>query len=95
MNPDQLLFEKSSSGRRTLRLGSLDVPEPDLARLPKGSLRAARPHLPEIGELDLVRHYTRLSKKNLSIADSFYFTDAVVREDVGQHTGVFTTEQEE
>ena len=72
MNPDQLLFEKSSSGRRTLRLGSLDVPEPDLARLPKGSLRAARPHLPEIGELDLVRHYTRLSKKNLSIADSFY-----------------------
>jgi glycine dehydrogenase subunit 2 len=72
VNPDLLLFEKSSPGRRTLRLGALDVPQPDLTRLPAGALRLAPPALPEIGELDLVRHYTRLSKKNMSIVDSFY-----------------------
>jgi glycine dehydrogenase subunit 2 len=72
VNADLLLFEKSSPGRRTLRLGPLDVPEPDLTRLPQGALRSSPPALPELGELDLVRHYVRLSKKNVSIADSFY-----------------------
>jgi len=72
MNKDLLLYEKSRAGRRTLRLGALDVPAPDTSRLPAASLRASPPSLPEIGELELVRHYVRLSKKNVSIADSFY-----------------------
>jgi glycine dehydrogenase subunit 2 len=72
MNKDLLLYEKSHPGRRTLRLGELDVPPARLDRLPEGSLRRSPPQLPEIGELELVRHYVRLSKKNVSIADSFY-----------------------
>ncbi|HIG11213.1 MAG TPA: glycine dehydrogenase subunit 2 [Planctomycetes bacterium] len=72
MNKDLLLFEKSRPGRRTLRLGELDVPAARLDALPAGSLRETPPKLPEIGELELVRHFVRLSKKNVSIADSFY-----------------------
>jgi glycine dehydrogenase subunit 2 len=72
MNKDKLLFEKSTRGSRTLRLGKLDVPPADLSALPAGSLRQKAPMLPEIGELDLVRHYVLLSKKNISITDSFY-----------------------
>ncbi len=72
MNKDLLLYEKSKPGRRTLRLGALDVPAADTSRLPQGSLRAKPAVLPEVGELELVRHYVRLSKKNVSIADSFY-----------------------
>ncbi len=72
MNRDLLLYEKSRPGRRAMRLGRLDVPAADLSRLPAGALRAAPPKLPEVSELELVRHYVRLSKKNLSIADSFY-----------------------
>jgi glycine dehydrogenase subunit 2 len=72
MNKDLLLYEKSRPGRRTLRLGKLDVPAADLTALPAGALRETPPDLPEIGELDLVRHYVLLSKKNVSIADSFY-----------------------
>lgn len=72
MNKELLLYEKSRAGRRTLRLGTLDVPEADIARLPAGSLRTKPANLPEVGELELVRHYVRLSKKNVSITDSFY-----------------------
>ncbi len=72
MNKDLLLYEKSRAGRRTLRLGTLDVPAADPARLPQGALRQKPANLPEIGELELVRHYVRLSKKNVSITDSFY-----------------------
>lgn len=72
MNKDLLLYEKSRAGRRTLRLGQLDVPAADVTRLPKGALREKFAVLPEVGELELVRHYVRLSKKNVSITDSFY-----------------------
>lgn len=72
MNKDTLLFEKSRKGARTLRLGTLDVPPADLDALPAGSRRAQAPMLPEVSELDLVRHYVLLSKKNISITDSFY-----------------------
>ena len=72
MNKDTLLYEKSRAGRRTLRLGKLDVPEASTAHLPQGALREKPANLPEVGELELVRHYVRLSKKNVSITDSFY-----------------------
>jgi len=72
MNKDTLLFEKSRPGQRTLRLGKLDVPPADLSALPSAALREKPPLLPEVGELDLVRHYVLLSKKNISITDSFY-----------------------
>ncbi len=40
--------------------------------LPAGLLRAAAPRLPELSELDVVRHFTRLSQLNYSVDSNFY-----------------------
>jgi glycine dehydrogenase subunit 2 len=65
-----LIFEHSRSGRRA-RAQAPDVPveTPDL---PERLLRRDRPLLPEVSELQAVRHYTRLSQKNFSIDTQFY-----------------------
>ncbi|MFP4173041.1 MAG: aminomethyl-transferring glycine dehydrogenase subunit GcvPB [Candidatus Hydrogenedentota bacterium] len=65
----QLIFEKSRKGRRAIRLDALDVPE---APLPADFQRKEDPALPEVGELDVVRHFTHLSKRNFSIDANFY-----------------------
>lgn len=65
----QLIFEKSESGRRALVLDALDVPE---ANLPKDLCREQPAALPEVAEIDLVRHYTRLSQRNFGIDSHFY-----------------------
>ena len=60
-------------GRSAWSLPALDVPEPDLDELlPAGLRRAEPPRLPEVAELDLVRHYVRLSQLNASIDTHFY-----------------------
>src|SRR5512143_2870399 len=66
--PEPLIFEISSPGRTAFTLPKLDVPQ---APLPAGYVRADL-KLPEVSELDLVRHYTRLSQKNYSIDTVFY-----------------------
>ncbi len=68
LTPEPLLFEISSPGRTAFSLPELDVPE---APLPEGMVREEL-NLPEISELDLVRHYIRLSQKNYSIDTNFY-----------------------
>jgi glycine dehydrogenase subunit 2 len=65
-----LLFEISHTGRRCHRLPACDVPSD--TGLPASSLAAAPPPLPEIGEIDLVRHFTNLSQRNMSIDTNFY-----------------------
>ena len=54
---EHLIFEISSPGRRAAFLPELDVPE---AELPKELLREDLP-LPEVSEVDLMRHYVHLS----------------------------------
>lgn len=50
-----------------------DVPQAPLEKLlPAGLLAKQGPPLPEVGELDLVRHYVRLSQKNMSVDSNFY-----------------------
>ncbi len=66
---EPLLFEISSPGRTAFSLPELDVPE---APLPADLLRQDDLNLPEVSELDLVRHYTRLSQQNFSIDTVFY-----------------------
>jgi len=68
------VFEASSPGRRGVRPPGLQgVPAVDPAKvLPAHSVRTSAAALPEIGELDAMRHYTRLSSLNFSIANSFY-----------------------
>ena len=55
----QLIYEKSIIGRRGVRLPASDVPA--AAPLPEGLLRKDAAELPEISELDAVRHFTNLS----------------------------------
>src|SRR5581483_11412958 len=66
---EPLLHELSVSGRRTI---SVPVPEtaPPLD-IPAALLRSELP-LPEVGEPEVVRHFTRLSRQNMSIDTTFY-----------------------
>jgi len=69
----ELLFEMSHAGRRCHRLPACDVPaRPASSLLPKDALADAPPPLPEVGEMDLVRHFVNLSKRNMSIDTNFY-----------------------
>jgi glycine dehydrogenase subunit 2 len=68
-----LLFELSHCGRRTHRLPECDVPAPlATGLLPASALADEPPPLPEVGEIDLVRHFVNLSTKNMSIDTNFY-----------------------
>jgi glycine dehydrogenase subunit 2 len=67
----ELLFELSHPGRRTHRLPDCDVPTGPLP-VPASALADAPPPLPEVGEIDLVRHYVNLSTRNMSIDTNFY-----------------------
>ncbi len=70
--PEPLIFERSVPGRRAAALPPCDVPErPVHELLPEGELRAELA-LPEVSELDIVRHFTRLSKRNFAVDSEFY-----------------------
>jgi glycine dehydrogenase subunit 2 len=62
------IYELSSPGRTGVTFPSPDVPT---ASLPDSLLRANLP-LPELAELDVVRHFTTLSKFNYSVDGGFY-----------------------
>ncbi|HRZ82687.1 MAG TPA: aminomethyl-transferring glycine dehydrogenase subunit GcvPB, partial [Candidatus Hydrogenedentes bacterium] len=65
----QLIFEKSRPGRRALALDPLDVPP---VEIPAAFRREAPPALPEVGEFDVVRHFTHLSRRNFGLDSHFY-----------------------
>lgn len=68
-----LLFEQSSSGQSAISLPSSDVPETNRkSALPASLLADAPAAMPEIGELDLVRHYKRLAHRSFSIDANIY-----------------------
>src|SRR5690349_10443305 len=68
-----LLFEMSRPGRRTHRLPECDVPTaPASELLPAEAQSDAPPPLPEVGEIDLIRHFVNLSTRNMSIDTNFY-----------------------
>lgn len=65
----ELVFDLSRSGRRGVTLDALDVPEaPFAAEL----CRTEPAALPELSELDVVRHFTRLSQRNVGVDSNFY-----------------------
>ncbi len=68
-----LIFELSSPGRTAYSLPAADVPVADPnALLPNHYLRKTAPALPEVSEVDVVRHYTRLSQMNYGVDTHFY-----------------------
>lgn len=69
---ENLIFEKSSPGRKAYSLPDLDVPEEKIEKLiPKELLREGL-NLPELSEVDVVRHFTSLSQKNFGVDSGFY-----------------------
>jgi len=65
-----LIFDRSRPGRSA----AAQVPRPagDAVGIPDALRRRSDPGLPAVSELDVVRHYTRLSQKNFSIDTQFY-----------------------
>ena len=65
----KLIFDKSVPGRRGVRTEPADVPRisisPDL-------LRQEPANLPQLSELDVVRHFTELSRRNFGVDNNFY-----------------------
>ncbi|WP_226527288.1 aminomethyl-transferring glycine dehydrogenase subunit GcvPB [Metabacillus niabensis] len=70
---NELIFEISRPGRVGASLPESDVARINLEdRLPKHLIRDTPAELPEVSELQLVRHYTALSNKNHGIDNGFY-----------------------
>ena len=70
---NKLIFEISKQGRRAYKLPSCDVDAIDIKEIiPKHLLREKDVSLPEVSEVDVIRHYTLLSNKNYGVDTGFY-----------------------
>jgi len=68
-----LIFERSQEGRKSYSLPPLDVPETNLEEeLDEKYVRKQPARLPEVSELELMRHYTGLSNRNFGVDTGFY-----------------------
>ncbi|WII39807.1 aminomethyl-transferring glycine dehydrogenase subunit GcvPB [Paenibacillus thiaminolyticus] len=74
MKPEKkLIFELSKPGRTAYSLPECDVPQRDIEEMiPAGMLRQQPAELPEVYEVDVIRHYTELSRRNFGIDNGFY-----------------------
>ncbi|MDE5869094.1 MAG: aminomethyl-transferring glycine dehydrogenase subunit GcvPB [Muribaculaceae bacterium] len=69
---DKLIFELSRDGRKGYELPTDNYGCDALKDIPADLLRKEEPELPEVSELDVVRHYTNLSSKNFGVDTGFY-----------------------
>ncbi|HEY3626861.1 MAG TPA: aminomethyl-transferring glycine dehydrogenase subunit GcvPB [Terracidiphilus sp.] len=67
-----LVFEKSAPGKRAYRMPPLDVPSVDPKALLRETHRDTAPELPELSEIEIIRHFTRLSTWNYAIDLGMY-----------------------
>ncbi len=73
MSVESLIFEKGAPGRRAATMTAMDVPtEPLESMIPGGMLRKEPAPLPEVSEIEVVRHYTHLSQRNFGVDTGFY-----------------------
>ena len=68
MAVEPLIFELSREGRRGVQFPAADVPETPIP----DEIRRSRLDWPEVSEIDVVRHFTRVSQKNHAIDINFY-----------------------
>ena len=68
---DKLIFELSKPGRTGYSLPAT-AGEDAVSALPAHLMRSGAPELPEVSELDVVRHYTNLSQMNFGVDTGFY-----------------------
>jgi glycine dehydrogenase subunit 2 len=70
---NKIIFELSKEGRKAYSLPNCDVPEISIEKLiPEELLSSKEPELPEVSEVDVVRHFTLLSNKNYGVDSGFY-----------------------
>ena len=69
---DKLIFEISRPGRVGYSLPKSDLVDYTVTSLPSNLLRDEAAELPEVSELDVVRHYTNVSNKNFGVETGFY-----------------------
>lgn len=67
-----LIFEKSSAGKRGYRMAELDVPAVEAAALLGDAARRDLGIMPELSEIEIIRHFTRLSTWNYAIDLGMY-----------------------
>src|SRR6202140_5229670 len=67
-----LIFEKSSPGKAAWKLPPLDVPEVNTAKLLGKHERKDLGNMPEVSEIEIIRHFTRLSTWNYAIDLGMY-----------------------
>lgn len=73
MSVESLIFEKGAPGRRASSMPAMDVPTETLdALIPADLLRKTPAPLPEVSEIEVVRHYTHLSQRNFGVDTGFY-----------------------
>ena len=68
----ELIFEISRPGRSAANVSASDVPVVDIANVIGGKYLRDDLDLPEVAEIDLVRHYTNLSRRNFGLDLGFY-----------------------
>jgi glycine dehydrogenase subunit 2 len=67
------IFDIGAEGRTGLRLPPCDVPERNLTELvPAELIRKEDPKLPQVSQIEVVRHYTRLSRMNYGVDNGIY-----------------------
>ncbi|MEW8974034.1 MAG: aminomethyl-transferring glycine dehydrogenase subunit GcvPB [Tissierellaceae bacterium] len=70
---DKLIFELSKSGRKAYRLPPLDIEDRDISEfIPKEFINEEELDLPEVNEVEVIRHYTNISNKNYGLDTGFY-----------------------
>src|SRR3979411_3565026 len=69
---EDLISEKSSPGKKAYRLAELDVPAVDAASLLGASVRKDLGVMPELSEIEIIRHFTRLSTWSYAIGLGMY-----------------------
>lgn len=69
---DKIIFELSRPGRKGYALPADKFDTDGLSAIPADLMRKEAPELPEVSELEVVRHYTNLSSKNFGVDTGFY-----------------------
>src|SRR6201996_6539869 len=69
---ESLVFEKSSPGKKAYKMPPLDVPEVDPDALLGEAAREDLGLMPELSEIEIIRHFTRLSTWNYAIDLGMY-----------------------
>jgi glycine dehydrogenase subunit 2 len=69
---ERLIFELSRPGRRGTTVPEPGVPDRPIEQLLPGVPLRSELNMPEVAQIDLVRHYVRLSQQNFSIDTNFY-----------------------